>query len=474
MSTSSAQQETPRERSGRAIVIGGSMAGSLAAAALSRHFAEVTVLDRDAFPEKPDHRKGVPHGHHFHALLAGGREAIDSLLPDFSRRAVEDGAHTLSVTADVRYRQRCGWMPRFPGALEVVMASRPFIEWTVRELAGQIDGIHYRPRTSVLGLRLADGRVTGVSVKDEQSGAESDLDADLVVDASGRNSKASSWLRELGYPSPSETTVNAHWGYSSVFVRVPKGWDPGFRAMYTPPLGEGAPEGGARTRGCAMWVQEGEDRWIFTVQGAAGDYPPRDEAGLRAYVATIGVAEVDAAVAEFEFISPVQVWRDTTNRLRDYANLAMRPENFVLLGDSVAAFNPVYGQGMTMAAISAVTLDRELQNVPSTRPDALAGLAERFQKSLDGSIQFCWSTSTGQDYRVPGVELMVDGQAQPSPAGEAEFSDRLLAFVSRDRETYEKFMETTQLIRSPEWLAGDEVVSAIQADWDELGKLVLR
>jgi 2-polyprenyl-6-methoxyphenol hydroxylase-like FAD-dependent oxidoreductase len=461
------------ERYGRAVVIGGSMAGSLAAAGLAQHFDEVLVLDRDTFPDTPDQRRGVPQGFHFHALLAGGLAAIDQLLPEFSKELVGQGAVTASVTSDIRYRQRCGWLPVFEGNLKVVLASRQLIEWVVRKQAGALGTVRYLPSTTALGLSTVKGRVNGVRIRNEQTGGESVLDADLAVDASGRSSKAADWLQELDFPRPSETKVNARWGYTSAFVRVPESWEPGFKAMYCPPLGQGAPEGGAATRGFGLFAQEGDRRWILTVQGSAGDYPPRDEAGLRAYVASIGVPDITEAISRFDFLDSIHVWRDTTNRLRDYAGLTRRPENFVLLGDAVAAFNPVYGQGMTVAALSAVTLSRELTDHKSRRSGDLTGLAERFQKQLDAVIQFCWSVSTGQDYRVPGVKVFLDGKPQQPPTAAAEFSDRLLAYVARDAERYLQFQETNHLLRSPEWLRSEEVIAEIQADWDELGKLVL-
>jgi hypothetical protein len=298
------------------------------------------------------------------------------------------------------------------------------------------------------------------------------LDADLVVDTSGRSAKTFDWLKELGYPVPSEVSVDARWGYASVFVRVPENWDPGFRAVHAQPLGDGFAEGGAGTRGCSMWVQEGERRWIFTVQGAAGDYPPRDESALRAYVNTIGVPEVDQALEQFEFLGPVQIWRSTVSRRRDYANLERRLENFILMGDSVAAFNPVYGQGMTVSALSGVALSEELTQHRAEHGNDLLGFAERFQRRLDQAVAYCWASSTQQDLGIPGVEVKVDGVLQEPPKAEMEYTDRLTVYITRNHELWVKWLESTHLLRPGDWLESEEIVSAVKANWDELGEAV--
>ncbi|MBK1787123.1 FAD-dependent oxidoreductase [Prauserella cavernicola] len=457
------------EKFRRAVIIGGSMAGSLTAAAVAPHFEEVLVLDRDEFPQTPQQRNGVPQGAHFHALLAAGRNAMDELLPEFSTLAVKMGAAELDSTADVMRLDRAGWSPRFSSPLTFIMASRPLLEWVVRDRASAIESVSFRPRHEVAGLLSENGAVTGVRLADGTQ-----LAADLVVDASGRRSVAPGWLDELGYPRPVETLVNAHWGYASTFVRVPQDWDPGFRALACVPYGEGALTTAAERRAMAMWVVEGERRWILTVQGSAGDYPPRKEADLKEFVGSIGVPELDQALSEIEYPERILIWRDTTNRMRDYAGSAERPENFFTIGDAWTAFNPVYGQGMTVAALSARALSHEIAAHLRERPGTLRGLADRFYDRTSELVTFCWNSSTALDYRIPGVEVTVDGrpQDQSESAGSLEFSDRLAVWASLDKDRYVKYRETTQLLRSNDWLRSDDVVDEIKDRWEELGALL--
>lgn len=452
----------------RAIIVGGSIAGTLAAAAIAPQFREVVLLEKDELPDAAAFRKGVPQGAHFHALLAAGRHAMDQLLPGFSEHAFEMGAARLDSSLDVMRLDRVGWSPRFGSPLEFLMASRPLIEKALRDKASELPNLTYRSKVEVTGLLAAGGRVTGVRTGD---GAEHQ--ADLVLDASGRFSRAPEWLNNLGYPAPSEEIVNAHWGYSSTFVRVPENWDPGFRALAITPFGEGALSPASASRAMAMWVVEGDRRWILTVQGSAGDHPPRTEEKLREFVAAIGVPELNKALADVEFPEKISMWRDTRSRLRDFAGQPERPEGFVVIGDAWMGFNPVYGQGMTAAALQARDLGEVLTAHLTARSSDLTGLPAAFYQTTDGLIKYCWNSSNALDHRIPGVEHTIDGEPQPVDPSSSDFGDRLAAYMAQDQDRYVRYRETTQLLRSPDWLGSEEVVSAVKENWDQLGRAVV-
>ncbi len=462
------QPATEQDRFDRAVVIGGSIAGTLAAAAIAPYFAEVLLLDKDELPDAAVFRRGVPQGAHFHALLAAGRKAMDDLLPGFSEHAFEMGAARLDSANDVMRLDRVGWSPRFESPLEFLMASRPLIEKALRDKAQVVPGIRYESSTEVTGLLSTHGRVTGVRTKDG-----SELGADLVVDASGRFSRAPDWLAGLGHAAPGEEIVNAHWGYSSTFLRVPEDWDPGFQALAVTPFGDGALTPESASRAMAMWVVEGERRWILTVQGAAGDHPPRTEEKLREFVSSIGVPELDKALADVEFPEKIAMWRDTRSRLRDFAGQPDRPDGFLVIGDAWMGFNPVYGQGMTAAALEAADLRTVLESHLADHPSDLTGLAGAFYEKADALIKYCWMSSNTLDHRIPGVEYTVDGEPKQVDPSSSDFSDRLAAYMAQDPDRYIRYRETTQLLRSPEWLGSDEVVSAVREKWDELGQAVV-
>lgn len=198
-----------------AIVIGGSIAGLLAAAALAPHFARVVVLDRDELPpESKKYRSGVPpHGYQFHGLSVGGRLAMEALLPPgFTDAAVAEGAPLFDTSAETRFATKCGFLPRQPSSMRTLTASRPpLLEAITRRETKKIDTVELWANTAVEGLAATDGTVHGVHYR---GGADSAglLEAALVVDASGRASQAPKWLEEVGYSAPVETVINARWG----------------------------------------------------------------------------------------------------------------------------------------------------------------------------------------------------------------------------------------------------------------------
>ncbi|MFR9801913.1 NAD(P)/FAD-dependent oxidoreductase [Pseudonocardia sp. RS010] len=448
---------------GTAVVLGASIGGAATAAALAPYFARVTVLDRDDLPDSPQKRKGVPHGYQFHTLTIGGRHAMEALFPGLPDDLRKLGVPESCATADVRYASKCGYFPRFESELMMLQPTRRLLEWYLRDRSSRLEGVDFVPNTTVTGLTAEDGAITGVTAVDA-TGNEVAYEADLVVDTSGRASKTPDFLAALGYPAPVEKTVNARWGYATTYVRPPESWDPGFKSMYIGPTVSG--EGPTATRGGAMWCQE-DGQWVVTAQGCAGDYPPADPEGFRDYMGSFGSQAFTEVLDRFEIISPFEAWRNTTNRLRDYAGLQSRPENLIVLGDASAAFNPIYGQGMASAAMGARLL-REYLDEGATLG---AGFAEGFQKRLDEQVtQPCWAFSTGSDYAVPGVE--VDGvTVDEADRPESSYTDRVLALATEDKEVTIKFWETVHILRGPEWMADEDLQNRVKADWDRLGNL---
>lgn len=456
-------------RYGRALVVGGSIAGSAAAAALAGFFCEVTVLDRDELPDAPAPRRGAPHSHQYHALTVGGRLALEDLLPGLTEEAVAAGVPCVDPCFDMRSGQKAGWLPKFRSDMRMLMPTRTFLEWLIRSRVRALPNVSFLPGISVRGLRAHDGRVIGVTAVNGSDDTELSLDADLVVDASGRSSRAPNWLAELGFPKPTESVVNSHWGYTTTYFRPPTDWQPGFKGLYLGPTVHGP--GLSATRGGATWNQEG-GTWVLTAQGCAGDYPPLDEAGMRAYLKSVGSADLLPVIERFEFVAPVQSWRSTANRLRDFAGLPRRLERFIAIGDSLAAFNPIYGQGMSSAAFSARELGTLLAGFTRSNTAAdLDGFAELFHNKVKPIIMNSWNFSTSADYNVPGVE--VDGRPLPPderPEG-GEYARRVVALATEDTEVCRKFMESLQMVRTTEWMTEPALQARVKQDWDRLGTL---
>jgi 2-polyprenyl-6-methoxyphenol hydroxylase-like FAD-dependent oxidoreductase len=391
-----------------AVVLGASIAGMCAARVLSEHFERVTVVDRDVCPSGAEHRIGVPQSHHSHALLARGMLELERLFPGFEKALLARGALKFDYSTRFAVLRQWGWAPTAPCGIETLWASRPLIEFVVREKLTALGNVTLRERTSVVDLRIERGeraRVVGVSVRTDV-GSES-LDADVVVDATGRGSKALHWFEAAGLPPPDEDVVEAFAGYASRFYRRPSPekrpkdwwWD----GLWI----EGIPPGFAR--GGVGFPLEG-NRWLVTAAGFSKDYPPGDERGFVEYLESLASPILGQVVKQCEPLSDVVVNRSTTNRFRHYETWRGQLDGFLAIGDAVCAFNPVYGQGMSAAAASARELERAIRTVgvsPAALPNAHFAAQARFLSgvwALAVGADFIWPLTTG--HRPPGATLM--------------------------------------------------------------------
>ena len=350
-----------------AVVIGGSMAGLCTARVLSSHFDRVTVLDRDTCPDGAQERAGVPQSRHVHALLVRGRRELNRLFPGFDTLMLERGAYEIDFGNDFATLRNWGWEPRRPTGMLTLFASRYLIESTVRELFCKLPNVEIRDQTSATSLGMAAAgppRIDTVHLVPHDAGEPSSIQSDLIVDASGRASKAPSWLQELGIAPPPETVVDAHTGYSSRWYQapdhLPKDW--WWKGVW---LDLKLPE--HPLAGVLFPVER--NRWIVTLAGVSKHYPPKDEEEFTAALSRLRSPVLADAVRLAEPISSVYAYRKMANRFRRYEKWKTRVDGFIAVGDSTCAFNPVYGQGMTTGTLSAGVLDECLKKYGPTHPD---------------------------------------------------------------------------------------------------------
>jgi len=387
-----------------AVVLGGSLAGLIAARVLSDHFDHVTLIERDVYPETPEARRGIPQANHVHGLLLRGRQVLEELFPGLQDEMIAEGAPLLDMANDIAWYTRAGWGIRFPSELKILAFTRPLLDFHVRRRLSQNPRIEIMDNTEVLRLLpdSVENHLSGVLVCDRTSDGDrrvaKAISADLVVDATGRASRAPRWLNELCYEPPEETVVNAHLGYASRLYRVPEN----FNADWTCAFVQSAPP--ERKRGALLFRVEG-NRWLVTLVGGGREYPPSDEAGFLEFARSLPVSIIYDAIRSAEPITPIKTHRGTENRLRHFESAKQLPDNFVLLGDAVCAFNPVYGQGMTIASLGALTLQKCLREQQTLHPDgSLTGLSRRFQKQLSKVNKAPWLLATGEDYRYRETE----------------------------------------------------------------------
>ena len=456
------QSTNSNSKNSHALVIGGSIAGLLAAQVLSKYFERVTIIERDRFPDEPTQRQGVPQSHHVHVLLKRGQQILEELFPGIEAELAAAGAPRMDAAADSIWLGPGGWAPRVDSGLVICNSSRNLLEWTIRRRltannrvvfvqAGQVTHLLSNPNQT---------RVTGVRVRLHQSQTQTDFPADLVVDASGRNSRAPQWLEAMGYKPPQETAINSFLGYTSRWYQPPA--DPP-KSPLTTGTGDNPksqipnPKSNdwnallisakpPYTRGGVVTLVE-ENRWVVTLVGIGRDYPPTDEAGFLEFARSLRSPMIYEAIKDAQPISPILAYQRTENRLRHYEKLSRLPDGFVLVGDTVCAFNPVYGQGMTAAALAAFTLDRCLSQQLSPQSDRnLIGFPRRFQKQLSHAIAVPWLMATGEDFRWPTTE---GGKPDLIARLTQKYLDRVLLLTAENPEMHKLFLEVMHLLKPP-------------------------
>jgi 2-polyprenyl-6-methoxyphenol hydroxylase-like FAD-dependent oxidoreductase len=440
-----------KQRFGKAIVIGNSIAGLVSARVLTDHFDEVVILERDARPEGPSPRKGVPQAHHIHVLLEGALVTLRALFPGIDEEAQRAGAGLVDVARDYAWHHYGGWKPRFHSGIESLSCTRPFLEHHIRQRVEALRGvtIRYQQVAEELIHDAARGRVTGARIRGPD-GAEETLSADLVLDASGRGSRAPRWLEALGYGAPEEERVGIDLVYTSRLYDIPASFSGDWRAMAaysrTP----------AGRRSGLLSEVEGH-RWIVSLSGYFGDHPPTDDAGFLEFARSLPAPDLYDAIKDASPVTPAARHKIPSSRWFHYEKLARLPDGLVILGDAVCSLNPLYGQGMTAAVMEAKALAEGLE-----RAKSLHGFTQKFQQQVAAFLARPWMLSTVMDLRYPEAE----GARPPWLAAAQWTLGNLIDLTSADAEACRLFLEVYHMRRgmgallSPGFLASFLAYSA--------------
>ncbi|MCZ7434202.1 FAD-dependent oxidoreductase [Streptomyces sp. WMMC1477] len=375
------------------LVLGGGHAGMLAATALARHLDTVTVVERDHYPEGPGHRKGAPQAHHGHLFVAGGVEAVESLLPGTVERLMAEGAHRMGLPEDSITLNAYGWQHRFPASHFMITCGRELLDWVIREQALRNDRITVVQGSDAGELTGDADRVTGAVITDAQ-GRERHVAADVVVDARGRGSRLKQWFAAQGREVEEEVLDLKLRYVTRVFAPPPRTMKE-FHAvfnLFSDPTVPGP------VSNAVMLPIEG-DRWMLTASGVRGGEPPTDDEGFLAHLRRLAHPLLADLIDLAEPLTHAQTTRTTSNRRTYYERLDPWPEGLIVVGDALAAFNPIYGHGLSAAALGVVAMDRSLDDTGTGD-----GAARQAVRAVGAVADEPWQWATAQDIQYMDLE----------------------------------------------------------------------
>lgn len=417
----------------RAVVLGGSLAGLLAARVLAEAYRQVVVVERDDLAATGTHRRGVPQGRHVHGLLARGQQGLDELFPGLTAGLVAAGAAAGDMLADTRLCFSGHRLGRADSGLLVLCASRPFLEGHVRSRVRAMPQVTFVDRCDVVGLATTPDRrrVTGARLFRRADGsAEEVLAADLVVDATGRGSRTPVWLETLGYPRPQRDQVRIGLGYATRTYRLRGDALAGDLAVITaatPPY----------PRAGALQAIEG-GRAMVTLAGILGDHPPTDPEGFLDFARTLQFPDIHRAISDAEPLDDPVPFRFPASVRTRYERLARCPDGLLVLGDAVCSFNPIYGQGITVAVQEALTLRSHLRR--GVRPTP-----RHFFRDISRVVDVPWEMGAGGDLSFPDVP----GRRTPKVRLVGAYLARLHAAAADDPGLAVAFLRVAGLVAHP-------------------------
>lgn len=455
----------PRLAGNHAVVIGGSMAGLLAARVLSDRFQQVTLIERDRLTDTPQHRLGTPQSQHLHVLLVKGEQIISKWFPQIAIELIQAGATQADATNDVLWFQEGGYKTRFHSGIRVLFMSRALLESRIRRRVLAIENLTCLAQQTVEGLVAKGDRITGLTLRQHTTDGQQNLSADLVIDATGRRSKSPQWLEALGYLKPSESVVKINLSYTTrVFQQTPHllSQAKGIVIMHAPPDG---------TRGGVLCPIEG-GRWIVTLIGWMGDQAPADEQGFLDYAKSLTSPDIYNVISQAKPLGEFAKYRLTSSLRRHYEKMTRFPEGYVVMGDALCSFNPVYGQGMSVSAMEAETLesclkaavhqngldrngpDRNGSDQNSPDKNHLNGLAQDFFKRTAALLKDPWMMAVSEDFRFPETK----GKKPLSSHLLNLYSTQLHKLTQHDPVATKAFFQVVNLMQPPTVLFSPDIL----------------
>jgi len=437
----------------RTIVIGAGIGGLSMAGALAKYFEQVEILERDRLTASAASRSGTPQDRHPHGLRAGGLRALDRIFPGFERDLATAGAIPVTFARDVQFeRPDVGVLPKRDFAISVLCATRPLIELVLRRRAEAVANITLRPTSRVIGIVPAAG---GAGVRGVQfvngSGRFETLDADLVVDASGRGAPTLTLLDALCWDRPQMTEIGVDITYATAVVEIPPNASAEWKLVLTLP----DPPHVALN---SVLVPTEDGRWIITIADhSATTWIETWDALLEASRSLITptvynalrYAEPPEGIRHYRF--PVSTWKH-------FERLPRLPRGVLPVADAFCRFNPIHAQGMSSAAQQARLLEDVLHRA-ADEPDPIAALQTGFMSEVASVLETPWNMSTSADLAFPQTR----GERPDNFAEAREFEAALFRAAVTDPVVHRAMMEVAQLLQPYSRLQKPDIMRRIEA-----------
>jgi 2-polyprenyl-6-methoxyphenol hydroxylase-like FAD-dependent oxidoreductase len=438
----------------RAVVVGAGIGGLSMAGALAKYFERVEIFERDHLTASAAPRPGTPQDRHPHGLLAGGLQALGEIFPGFERDLARAGGVPVKVAHEIQFeRADVGVLPKRDFGISLLCASRPLIELVLRRRAEAVPNITLRPDCRVTGLvpAKASAAVHGIRF-DGGSGRSETLEADLVMDASGRGALTSTLFEALGWEQPAETEVGVDLSYATVVVAIPPIAPPDWKLVLTQP----DPPFLALH---AVLVPTEDDRWIIAI--ADHDATERVEtwdAFLEASRSLITptvynalrYAEPPSGIRHYRF--PISYWKH-------FEQLRRLPHGVLPVADALCRFNPIHGQGMSSAAKQARLLQDVLGRAAG-EPDPIAAVQMGFMGEVASVLETPWNMSTSADLAFPATR----GERPENFEEARQFEAALFRAAVADPVVHRATMEVAQLLQPRSLLHEPDIMRRIEAE----------
>lgn len=420
----------------RAIVLGASMVGLAVARALSESFQEVILIDKDRFPTgEPDHRPGAPQSWHIHNLTLRGQQELEELFPGFGAEALRLGAMQVDYSYDIARCSELGWMNQFHSGFIALSATRILLEFAERErFRALVKNVTVLESTRVEELltEQRDGRQVAVGVLTNHP-EQRELRGDLVVDCTGRTTRWKKWFEKNGIPLPRETVVDSHCGYSSRFYRPRNPAQFNWKGMVVDSIFPQQPHWG-------VIVPLERNDWIVTLGGFGGEYPPSDEAGFEKFARELRTPDYFRALSEADPLTPVRTFRRMEMRWNHFEDYDHKLGRFLAIGDSAWAYNPLYGQGMSIG-ITCARILRDLLR----RDGDLDTLTARYYPPAKKFAFPPWEATALRDMRWPRTT----GERPWHGKITLPLSEFVMRAGHHDNEVFRELLSGIHLLKQP-------------------------